>query len=124
MENLKEAIDLAVTNPEYRYITRNGKMLNKFQGISGGQKSDPETSLIGRKEHISNIKASLKDLKEKLSKAEEDFLPGSPASGSRSCGAQKKTVPPVLLPSDRRSAGRQHSLWHGARDARESILLP
>jgi len=72
VENLKEAMDLAANNPEYRYVTRNGKMLNKFRGISGGQKSDPETSLIGRKEHITNIKKALDELDKKLSKTEEE----------------------------------------------------
>ncbi len=73
VENLKEAIELASKNPEYRYVTRSGKMLNKFKGISGGHKSDPETSLIGRKEHIANIEKTLKDLGDKFSGANRDI---------------------------------------------------
>ncbi len=67
VDNLQEAMNSAANNPEYRYVTKSGEILNRFQGIGGGQTLDPKTSLIGRKEHINKIKKSIRDLENKLS---------------------------------------------------------
>jgi len=62
VDSLKVAIKRSEENPELKYVTTNGEIVNNNQAISGGQKSDPKTSLIGRKEQIKTIEKTLFEL--------------------------------------------------------------
>jgi chromosome segregation protein len=63
VETLDEAISRSEKNTELRYVTINGEIVNNNQAISGGQKRDPKTSLIGRKGQITTIEQTLSELK-------------------------------------------------------------
>ena len=63
VETLEEAISAFDRDPGLRYVTTNGEILNNDHSISGGQKRDSKTSLIGRKEQIISIENALLELK-------------------------------------------------------------
>jgi chromosome segregation protein len=66
VEDLNQAINRSEKNSALRYVTLNGEIVDKNQAISGGQKRDPKTSLIGRKEQINTIEQTLSELKIKI----------------------------------------------------------
>jgi chromosome segregation protein len=70
--NLEQAISESEKNSELRYVTVDGEIVNNNQAISGGQKRDPKTSLIGRKEQIDKIEKTLVDLKNRIQNDERE----------------------------------------------------
>jgi chromosome segregation protein len=70
--NLEQAITESEKNPVYRYVTTSGEIVNNNQAISGGQKRDPKTSLIGRKEQIDKIEKTLIELKSQIQNDEQE----------------------------------------------------
>jgi len=72
VDTLDEAISRSEMNTDLRYVTPNGEIVNDNQAISGGQKRDPKTSLIGRKEQINTIEKNLSELKETVQKDNEE----------------------------------------------------
>jgi chromosome segregation protein len=72
VENLEQAIKESLKNAQLRYVTFNGEIVNKNQAISGGQKRDPKTSLIGRNEQIKKIEDTLSILKSKIENIEQE----------------------------------------------------
>lgn len=72
VKTLDEAISRSEKNTELRYVTSNGEIVNDNQAISGGQKRDPKTSLIGRKEQINIIEQTLSELKRTIQNNNQD----------------------------------------------------
>jgi chromosome segregation protein len=72
VKDLEQAISESEKHTEFRYVTLNGEIVNNNQAISGGQKRDPKTSLIGRKEQIDKIEKTLLELNTRIKKSELD----------------------------------------------------
>jgi chromosome segregation protein len=72
VKTLQQAINESEKNQSFRYVTENGEIITGFQGISGGQKKDPETSLLGRKDLIAKIKKEISTLRQKSEKAKKE----------------------------------------------------
>ena len=70
VNNLEQAISASEKNPDLRYVSLTGETINIHQAISGGQRRDPKTSLIGRKEQIDTIEKTLSELKNKIKENE------------------------------------------------------
>jgi chromosome segregation protein len=62
VETLDEAIKRSEKITDVRYVTPIGEIVNNNQAISGGQKRDPKTSLIGRKDQIKTIEKNITEL--------------------------------------------------------------
>lgn len=65
VKSLKEALTASEKNAGLRYVTEKGEIISGFHGISGGQKKDPKTSLLGRKDLVGSIKKDIGACNEK-----------------------------------------------------------
>lgn len=72
LNTLSDAIVQSEKRPGLRYVTLNGEIITKFQAISGGQKQNSKTSLIGRKELINKLREQINELEQNTVKKEEE----------------------------------------------------
>jgi chromosome segregation protein len=72
VETLQDAIHASEKNQGIKYVTVNGEIITEYQAISGGQKKDPGSSLIGRKEQIEKIINQINILKKNIEKNEQN----------------------------------------------------
>ncbi|TFH00462.1 MAG: hypothetical protein E4H13_07430, partial [Calditrichales bacterium] len=66
VDSLDQAIAVSEKNPGLRYVTKSGEIVTNVQAITGGQKKDIKSALIGRKEQIEKIKKSIRRLEEDI----------------------------------------------------------
>ena len=72
VETLQDALHASEKNQGIKYVTIKGESITEFQAISGGQKKDTGSSLIGRKEQIEKIKKHIDILKKNIEKNEQN----------------------------------------------------
>lgn len=74
VDSLDTAVKESRNMSQCRFVTQNGELIEHGHAISGGQRSEAETSVIGRKDRLDKLQKSIKKLIQQIADLEADIL--------------------------------------------------